>query len=336
MPKRTEVDKLGKKGKADANEVKRKQSKPTELKEKMPKKTAVDKLGKKGKTGTNEVKRKQSKPTESKAEASKAVLPVEETLYSLQMEKRLLVSKLKNEKKELSEMKSDLKNLEFQLLRNPERKEEKYSELSKNVMMWSECFGMVIEQANCVKKEDWEWHILGTVDELKFELTIVCAKQETSLKGYVKKCTIETSVPCKQELEQWFENVECNVEQIFKVLKGYSEMNNARTIGLDTCQEKFPSLISVSQLEMSEGITVELSNEDAYFYKIQWKLEPCPKNFAKVINYCRLACTEDGEKYLKNKTELSSIKKKLSSSPVEIIQLLASKIDRALQKEKSL
>jgi hypothetical protein len=35
------VDKLGKKGKADANEVKRKQSKPTELKEKMPKKTVV-------------------------------------------------------------------------------------------------------------------------------------------------------------------------------------------------------------------------------------------------------------------------------------------------------
>jgi hypothetical protein len=110
--------------------------------------------------------------------------------------------------------------------------------------MWSECFGMVIEQANCVKKEDWEWHILGTVDELEFELNIVCAKQvsqfislscdhviivnfeldtysqETSLKGYVKKCTIETSAPCKQELEQWFENVECNVEQIFKVLKG--------------------------------------------------------------------------------------------------------------------
>ena len=81
----------------------------------------MDKLGKKGKTGTNEVKRKQSKPTESKAEASKAVLPVEETLYSLQMEKRLLLSKLKNEKKELSEMKNDLKNLEFQLLRNPER-----------------------------------------------------------------------------------------------------------------------------------------------------------------------------------------------------------------------
>jgi hypothetical protein len=64
----------------------------------------VDKLGKKGKTDTNEVKQKQSKPTESKAEASKSILPVEETLYSLQMEKRLLLSKLKNEEKELSEM----------------------------------------------------------------------------------------------------------------------------------------------------------------------------------------------------------------------------------------
>jgi hypothetical protein len=64
----------------------------------------VDKLGKKGKTDNNEVKRKQSKPTEPKAEASKAILPVEETLYSLQMEKRLLLSKLKNEEKELSEM----------------------------------------------------------------------------------------------------------------------------------------------------------------------------------------------------------------------------------------
>lgn len=73
-------------------------------------------------------------------------------------------------------------------------------------------------------------------------------------------------------------------------------MNNARNIGLDTCKEKFPSLSSVSQLEMSEGITVELcnDNEDAYFYQIKWKLEPCPKHFAKVINYCRLACTEDG------------------------------------------
>jgi hypothetical protein len=71
-------------------------------------------------------------------------------------------------------------------------------------------------------------------------------------------------------------------------------MNNARKIGLDTCKEKLPSLISVSQLEMLEGITVELSNEDAYFYRIKWKLEPCPKHFAKVINYCRLACTEDG------------------------------------------
>ncbi|EFX85090.1 hypothetical protein DAPPUDRAFT_238257 [Daphnia pulex] len=30
---------------------------------KMPKRTAVDKLGKKGKTDTNEVKQKQSKPT---------------------------------------------------------------------------------------------------------------------------------------------------------------------------------------------------------------------------------------------------------------------------------
>jgi hypothetical protein len=35
------VDKLGKKGKTDTNEVKQKQSKPTELKEKIPKKTAV-------------------------------------------------------------------------------------------------------------------------------------------------------------------------------------------------------------------------------------------------------------------------------------------------------
>lgn len=81
----------------------------------------MDKLGKKGKTDTNEVKRKQSKPTESKAEASKSIVPDEETLYLLQREKHLLLSKLKNEKKELSEMKSDLKNLEFQLLRNPER-----------------------------------------------------------------------------------------------------------------------------------------------------------------------------------------------------------------------
>jgi predicted RNase H-like nuclease (RuvC/YqgF family) len=79
-------------------------------------KIQVDKLGKKGKTDTNEVKQKQSKPKESKAEASKSILPVEETLYSLQREKRLLLSKLKNEKKELSEIKSDLKNLEFQLL----------------------------------------------------------------------------------------------------------------------------------------------------------------------------------------------------------------------------
>ncbi|XP_046442931.1 uncharacterized protein LOC124193245 [Daphnia pulex] len=111
-------------------------------------------------------------------------------------------------------------------------------------------------------------------------------------------------------------------------------MNNARKIGLDTCKEKLPSLISVSQLEMLEGITVELSNEDAYFYRIKWKLEPCPKHFAKVINYCRLACTEDGVKYLKNKTKLSNIKKKLSSSPVEMIQLLASEIDSFRKKKR--
>jgi hypothetical protein len=45
--------------------------------------------------------------------------------------------------------------------------------------MWSKYFGMTIEQkTNWVKKEK-ECHIAwsGTVDELKFEFTIVCAKQ---------------------------------------------------------------------------------------------------------------------------------------------------------------
>lgn len=74
-------------------------------------------------------------------------------------------------------------------------------------------------------------------------------------------------------------------------------MNNARKIGLDTCKEKFCSIISVSQLEMSEGTTIELSNEDAYFFRIMWKLEPSTKHFAKVKNVCRLACTADGNYY---------------------------------------
>lgn len=145
--------------------------------------------------------------------------------------------------------------------------------------------------------------------------------QEFTNKGYIRKFTIETSAPCKQELGPWFENVECNIEQIFKVLKGilnysshlnfiihqcnllclaYSDSNKEREIGLDICKKEFDSIITVKKGETLECTVVELGTADTYYFQIKWKLVPSPKHFAKVRNVCRIACTEDGMHYLFN------------------------------------
>ena len=45
----------------------------------------------------------------------------EEKIYLLQREKTMLLSKIKNTKKDLSEMRDVLKNLEFKILKNPNK-----------------------------------------------------------------------------------------------------------------------------------------------------------------------------------------------------------------------
>jgi hypothetical protein len=45
----------------------------------------------------------------------------EEKIYLLRREKTMLLSKIKNTKKDLSEMRDVLKNLEFKILQNPNK-----------------------------------------------------------------------------------------------------------------------------------------------------------------------------------------------------------------------
>ena len=74
------------------------------------------------KLGTKNAEEKRPKSTELEPKTSKPnSTDNEEKIYLLQREKTLLQSKLKNTKKELSEMRDVLTNLEFQMLQNPEK-----------------------------------------------------------------------------------------------------------------------------------------------------------------------------------------------------------------------
>ncbi|XP_057373957.1 uncharacterized protein LOC130694869 [Daphnia carinata] len=258
------------------------------------------------------------KDTTLKTKSNKAA-----QMFLLQREKSRLISSIQKMKKDLYEIRAALKQREFQALQEPGKKEEKFVEYSKNVDIWSKSFGIAIDQAVYTKHESRKWHIEASGASLKFVVDIYCATNETTKKGFIKELFIETTEPCKQELQPWFDRLDCNAEQIFKVLKVYDEMNKERESGLRVCKEEFGSIITVYHLKPSGETVVELGNQDAYYFQIKWKLTPSIKHIAKVKNVCRIACTEDGDKYIKANTDLSSIKRKLGESPIDVIQLLA-------------
>ncbi|KAI9556967.1 hypothetical protein GHT06_016761 [Daphnia sinensis] len=247
----------------------------------------------------------------------------EAQIFLLQREKSRLVSRIQKMKKELFEIRAALKKREFQALQEPEKKEQKFPEFSKNVDVWSKSIGITIDRAVYTKHDSRKWHIEANGASLKFDVDICCATNEMTKKGFIKELFIETTEPCKQELQPWFDRLEGNIEQIFKVLKVYDEMNHKRETGLRACKEEFGSIITVYHMKPSGETVVELGNRDAYYFQIKWKLTPSIKHIAKVKNICRIACTEDGDKYIKANTDLSSIKRKLGESPIDVIQILA-------------
>ncbi|XP_032786851.2 uncharacterized protein LOC116924435 [Daphnia magna] len=270
--------------------------------------------GKHPKSGNNTILPKDNQMSLSSKEAQ---------MFLLHREKSRLVSKIQKMKKDLFEIRAALKKREFQALQEPEKKEQKFLEFSKNVDVWSKSFGIAIDRAVYTKHNSRKWRIEASGASLRFEVDICCATNEITKKGFIKELFIETTEPCKHELQPWFDKFECNIQQIFKVLKVYDEMNRERETGLRTCKEEFGSIITVYQLKPSGETVVELGNQDAYYFQIKWKLTPSIKHIAKVKNVCRIACTEEGDKFIKASTDLSSIKRRLGESPIDVIQLLA-------------
>ena len=67
------------------------------------------------------------------------------------------------------------------------RKEDKFHELAKNVEMWSKTIGMTLKQVTYATEKEREWHLQGSVDDLEFELKVLCSTNVIS----------NISVPCQ-------------------------------------------------------------------------------------------------------------------------------------------
>lgn len=70
-------------------------------------------------------------------------------------------------------------------------------------------------------------------------------------------------------------------------------MNKARETGINNCKDEFKDIISISRGTSGE-VVLELGTENAFYFQIKWKLIPSIKHFAKIKNFCRIACTQDG------------------------------------------
>ena len=141
---------------------------------------------------------------------------------------------------------------------------------------------------------------------------------------------------CKDEIQSFFDANEGNIEQIFKILKGwykrrissvnwfsifllfewtlncfvvYVQSSKAREEGLKQCEEDFGDLIHLTRNESGERV-IELGTANAFYFQIKWKLVPSRKHFASIKNVCRISCTKEGNsnfemmKVVKKKTNL--------------------------------
>jgi len=100
-------------------------------------------------------------------------------------------------------------------------------------------------------------------------------------------------------------------------------MNAKREEDLDEFRKKFSSNITITHDEVEGGKVIELFTKTAYFFQIRWKLQPTQKHFSSVKNFCRIACTKDGNEYIQAHTDLATIKKQLNNAPKDVLQLLA-------------
>lgn len=122
--------------------------------------------GKHPKSGNNTTLPKDNQMSLSSKEAQ---------MFLLHREKSRLVSKIQKMKKDLFEIRAALKKREFQALQEPEKKEQKFLEFSKNVDVWSKSFGIAIHRAVYAKHNSRKWRIEASGASLRFEVDICCA-----------------------------------------------------------------------------------------------------------------------------------------------------------------
>lgn len=263
------------------------------------------------------------KVTPNDTAESPAFIPIKQSAYRLEREKASLVAKLKLLKKEMTVLRASRRDSEFKTLQNPDRQEEVFPELSKNVELWQKYTGFEFHQVSYSNDDSKNWFLHCSVDGLPFKLSISFSKDASTDRGCIDKCSVEILDPCKDEIQPHLNTNSGNIEQIFKTLKGYYQKYKAREEDLKKCKETLGDLITVSY---SEGAVIEICTATALYFKIIWKLEPSAKYFARTKNACRLRSTKEGDEYIKSNTDISMIKKQLNSSPLEVIHQLANGI----------
>lgn len=251
---------------------------------------------------------------------SPAITMIKQNTYRLEREKASLQAKVKLMKKELSVLRAQRRESEFDTLQDPDRQEEIYPELSENIELWKKYTGFDFDRVSYLNDDSKNWFLHGSADGLPFRLSLSFKKDESSNRGCIDKCLLEIMDACRDEIQPHLDTKNGNVEQIFKILKVYYQSYKQREQGLKECKETYGDLINVTQ---DDGTVIEISTTTTFYFKITWKLAPSFKHFAKMKNVCRLSSTKEGDEYIKSNADISTIKKELNSSPLEVIRLLA-------------
>jgi len=101
------------------------------------------------------------------------------------------------------------------------RQVEKFPELADNVKAWTKYTGFDFEKVSYTNEDSKSWFLKCSVDDVLFEIGITCGKDETTNKGCVQKYQLRILDACKDEIQSFFDANEGNIEQIFKILKGW-------------------------------------------------------------------------------------------------------------------